>query len=107
MQNSVPLMMEVEEEMPINMKIGEVIAIDKDIGKNAIIDYAIICKLLISYHDISGLNKNLQMAMMMGCSGLVEMIRTEESSRLRKGLTEKSQACIHLQSNVLSHLTEF
>jgi len=41
-RNSVPLMMEVEEEMPINMKIGEVIAIDKDIGKNAIIDYAII-----------------------------------------------------------------
>jgi len=40
--NSVPLMMEVEEEMPINMKIGEVIAIDKDIGKNAVIDYAII-----------------------------------------------------------------
>jgi len=41
-RNSVPLMMEVEEEMPINMKIGEVIAIDKDIGRNAIIDYAII-----------------------------------------------------------------
>lgn len=41
-RNSVPLMMEVEEEMPINMKIGEVIAIDKDIGKNAVIDYAII-----------------------------------------------------------------
>ena len=48
-KNSVPLSMEVEEELPIGSKIGEVIAIDRDIGENAVIDYAIICKFEISF----------------------------------------------------------
>ena len=47
-KNSVPLSMEVEEELPIGSKIGEVNAIDRDIGENAVIDYAIICKFRIS-----------------------------------------------------------
>ena len=41
-RNSVPLMMEVEEEMEIGTQIGQVTAVDRDIGENAIIDYAII-----------------------------------------------------------------
>ena len=41
-RNSVPLSMQVEEEMEIGSKIGEVVAVDEDTGKNAIIDYAII-----------------------------------------------------------------
>ena len=48
-KNSVPLSMEVEEELPIGSKIGEVIAIDRDIGENAVIDYAIICKFEIFF----------------------------------------------------------
>ena len=41
-RNSVPLSMEVEEELQIGTKIGEVMAVDEDTGKNALIDYAII-----------------------------------------------------------------
>jgi hypothetical protein len=41
-RNSVPLSMEVAEELETGTKIGEVTAVDEDIGKNALIDYAII-----------------------------------------------------------------
>jgi len=41
-RNSVPLSMQVEEELDIGTKIGEVMAVDEDTGRNAITDYAII-----------------------------------------------------------------
>jgi len=41
-RNSVPLSMDVVEEIPIGTIIGEVAAVDQDTGKNAIIEYAII-----------------------------------------------------------------
>lgn len=41
-RNSVPITIEVEEEMAPGTKIGEVVAIDKDEGQNAQIDYAIV-----------------------------------------------------------------
>ena len=41
-RNSVPISMEIQEELPVGTKLGEINAIDKDIGENAIIDYAII-----------------------------------------------------------------
>ena len=40
-QNSVPLTMEVTEEIPVGIRIGEVAAVDQDEGVNAEIDYAI------------------------------------------------------------------
>jgi hypothetical protein len=43
-QNSVPLTMEVAEEIPVGIRIGEVAAVDQDVGINAEIDYAIIRK---------------------------------------------------------------
>ena len=47
-RNSVPLTLDVEEELPIGSQLGEVAAIDRDIGANADIDYAIICKYFLS-----------------------------------------------------------
>ena len=44
-KNSVPLSMEVEEELDIGSNIGQVEAIDQDIGENAVIDYAIVGRL--------------------------------------------------------------
>ena len=44
-KNSVPLSMEVEEELDIGSSIGQVEAIDQDIGENAVIDYAIVGRL--------------------------------------------------------------
>ena len=41
-RNSVPISMEVQEEMPVGSKLGVINAIDKDIGENSVIDYAII-----------------------------------------------------------------
>ena len=41
-RNSVPLSLEVEEELEIGTMIGTVTAVDEDTGKNALIDYAII-----------------------------------------------------------------
>ena len=43
-KNSVPLSMEVEEELEAGTRLGEVTAIDEDIGENAAINYAIICE---------------------------------------------------------------
>ena len=43
-KNSVPLSMEVEEELEPGTRLGEVTAIDEDIGENAAINYAIICE---------------------------------------------------------------
>ena len=40
--NSVPMEIEVREEMRINSTIGKVRAIDEDLGENAEIDYAIV-----------------------------------------------------------------
>ena len=48
-KNSVPMSMDVMEEVPENSVLGAVSAIDKDIGENAIIDYAIICKYTFRY----------------------------------------------------------
>ena len=41
-RNSVPVELEVMEEIPLGSEIGQVVAIDEDEGENAIIDYAII-----------------------------------------------------------------
>ena len=43
-KNSVPLSMDVEEELELGTRLGEVTAIDEDIGENAAINYAIICE---------------------------------------------------------------
>ena len=41
-QNSVPIEVEVIEELALGTKIAEVKAVDNDEGDNAVIDYAII-----------------------------------------------------------------
>ena len=41
-KNSVPLSMDVDEELELGTRLGEVTAIDEDIGENAAINYAII-----------------------------------------------------------------
>ena len=41
-RNSVPVELEVREEIPLGSEIGQVAAIDDDEGENAVIDYAII-----------------------------------------------------------------
>ena len=40
--NSVPMEIEVREELPMNSPIGQVKAVDEDIGENADIEYAIV-----------------------------------------------------------------
>lgn len=41
-QNSVPIELEVLEEIPLDTVIGTVQAVDNDEGENAVIEYAIV-----------------------------------------------------------------
>ena len=41
-QNSVPIELEVVEELPIGSRIGQIKALDLDEDGNSVIDYAII-----------------------------------------------------------------
>ena len=43
-QNSVPIEIEVLEEIPLGTVIGTVQAVDTDQGENAVIEYAIVGK---------------------------------------------------------------
>ena len=52
-KNSVPMEIEVMEELPIGSVIGKIQAVDKDLGENALVEYAIIgkhCPVLCCYH---------------------------------------------------------
>ncbi len=49
LQNSVPLRMEVTEQIPVGIRIGEVAAVDQDEGANAEIDYAIIREWIFNF----------------------------------------------------------
>lgn len=63
-RNSVPLTMEVTEEIPVGIRIGEVAAVDLDQGINAEIDYAIINGNDAGIFDIQRDDKNVGVLML-------------------------------------------